>query len=151
MAIQLGDFLPDFKAVDQNNKLFDSSSLKGKPAVIYFYPKDHTPGCTVQACSFRDAYQEFQDLGAVVVGISSDSIASHQNFQEKYQLPFKLIADVDKRIRKLFGVPKAIFGLLPGRVTYVFDKNGKAIFVFDSIRAKNHIDEALKVLQNELK
>jgi len=151
MAIQLGDFLPDFKGVDQNNQLFDSSSLKGKPVVIYFYPKDHTPGCTVQACSFRDAYQDFQDLGAVVVGISSDSVASHQNFQEKHQLPFTLIADVDKNIITLFGVPKALYGLLPGRVTYVFDTNGKAIFIFNSIRAKHHIDKALEVLQNELK
>ncbi|WMW78378.1 peroxiredoxin [Flavobacterium sp. 20NA77.7] len=151
MAIQVGDFLPDFQGIDQNNQLFDSSSLKGKQAVIYFYPKDHTPGCTVQACSFRDAYQDFQDLGAVVVGVSSDSVASHQNFQEKHQLPFTLIADLDKKIRKLFGVPTAFFGLLPGRVTYVFDKNGKAIFVFDSMRAKHHIDKALEVLQNELK
>ena len=151
MAIQIGDFLPDFKGIDQNNKWFESQSIKGKPAVIYFYPKDHTPGCTVQACSFRDAYQDFQDLGAIVVGISSDSIASHQNFQQKYQLPFTLIADVDKRIRKLFGVPNALFGLLPGRVTYVFDTNGKAIFIFDSLRAKNHIQKALLALQNELK
>jgi peroxiredoxin Q/BCP len=149
MAIQIGDFLPDFQAIDQNNQLFDSSSLKGKPAVIYFYPKDNTPGCTVQVCTFRDAYQDFQDLGAVVVGISSDSSITHQNFKEKYQLPFTLIADLDKKIRKLFGVPTAFFGLLPGRVTYVFDKNGKAIFVFDSMRAKHHIHKALVALQKE--
>jgi peroxiredoxin Q/BCP len=149
MAIQIGDFLPDFQGIDQNNQLFDSSSLNGKPAVIYFYPKDNTPGCTVQACTFRDAYQDFQDLGAVVVGISSDSSVTHQNFKEKHQLPFTLIADLDKKIRKLFGVPTAFFGLLPGRVTYVFDKNGKAIFVFDSMRAKHHIHKALEALQKE--
>lgn len=149
MAIQIGDFLPDFQGIDQNNQLFDSSSLNGKPAVIYFYPKDNTPGCTVQACTFRDAYQDFQDLGAVVVGISSDSSVTHQNFKEKHQLPFTLIADLDKKIRKLFGVPTAFFGLLPGRVTYVFDKNGKAIFVFDSMRAKHHIHKALEAFQKE--
>nr|WP_298660245.1 peroxiredoxin [uncultured Flavobacterium sp.] len=149
MAIQIGDFLPDFQGIDQNNQFFDSSSLKGKPAVIYFYPKDNTPGCTVQACTFRDAYQDFQDLGAVVIGISSDSSVTHQHFKEKYQLPFTLIADLDKKIRKLFGVPTAFFGLLPGRVTYVFDKNGKAIFVFDSMRAKHHIHKALEALQKE--
>lgn len=149
MAIQIGDFLPDFQGIDQNNTLFDSASLKDKPAVIYFYPKDHTPGCTVQACTFRDAYQDFQDLGAVVIGISSDSYKTHQNFKEKYQLPFTLIADVDKKISKLFGVPKAFFGFLPGRVTYVFDKKGKAIFVFDSMRAKHHIGKAIEALQND--
>jgi len=146
MAIQIGDFLPDFQCIDQNNQFFDSSSLKGKPAVIYFYPKDNTPGCTTQACSFRDAYQDFQDLGAEVIGISGDSVRSHQGFQQKYKLPFILLSDADRKLRKLFGVPTALFGLIPGRVTYVFNSKGVCIYIFDSLNAKNHISKALIAL-----
>ena len=118
MAIQVGDVVPQFSAVDAQGTLFDSASVIGKkPVVLYFYPKDNTPGCTAQACSFRDQYEDFLDLGAEVIGISSDGLASHQKFTAQYQLPFLLLSDTDKKIRKLFGVPTAFFGLLPGRVT----------------------------------
>jgi peroxiredoxin Q/BCP len=148
MSIQIGDKLPHFKAAKQDGTQFDSNSLEKKPVVIYFYPKDNTPGCTTQACSFRDAYQDFQDLGAEVIGISGDSVNSHQNFQQKHHLPFILLTDVDKKLRKLFGVPNVLFGLIPGRVTYVFDANGKCIFLFDNMSAKNHITKALQALKN---
>ena len=143
MSIQIGDKLPHFTAVKQDGTAFDSNSIQNKPVVIYFYPKDNTPGCTTQACSFRDAYQDFQDLGAEVIGVSSDSVSSHQNFQQKHKLPFILLSDSDRKLRKLFGVPTALFGLIPGRVTYVFNASGKAIYIFDNMSAKNHIIKAL--------
>ena len=147
MAIQIGDKLPSFKATKQDGTAFESASIHEKPVVIYFYPKDFTPGCTTQACSFRDAYQDFQDLGAEVIGISGDSATSHQNFQQKYKLPFILLSDADRKLRRLFGVPNALFGLLPGRVTYVFDAKGNCIYIFDSISAKNHITKALEAIK----
>ena len=147
MAIQIGDKLPSFKATKQDGTAFESASIHQKPVVIYFYPKDFTPGCTTQACSFRDAYQDFQDLGAEVIGVSADSVSSHQNFQQKYKLPFILLSDADKKLRRLFGVPSTLFGLIPGRVTYVFDSTGTCIYIFDNLSAKNHIDKALQALQ----
>jgi peroxiredoxin Q/BCP len=147
MAIQIGDKLPSFKATKQDGTAFDSQEIHEKPVVIYFYPKDFTPGCTTQACSFRDAYQDFQDLGAEVIGISGDSATSHQNFQQKYKLPFILLSDGDRKLRRLFGVPTSLFGLLPGRVTYVFDAKGNCIYIFDSMSAKNHIERALEAIQ----
>ena len=147
MAIQIGDKLPSFKATKQDGTTFESASIHEKPVVIYFYPKDFTPGCTTQACSFRDAYQDFQDLGAEVIGVSGDSATSHQNFQQKYKLPFILLSDADSELRRLFGVPNALFGLLPGRVTYVFDAKGNCIYIFDSISAKNHITKALEAIK----
>ena len=147
MAIQIGDKLPSFKATKQDGTNFESASIHEKPVVIYFYPKDFTPGCTTQACSFRDAYQDFQDLGAEVIGVSGDSATSHQNFQQKYKLPFILLSDTDRKLRRLFGVPNALFGLLPGRVTYVFDAKGYCIYIFDSISAKNHITKALDAIK----
>jgi peroxiredoxin Q/BCP len=147
MALQLGDKIPNFSAKDSNGNDFESNSIIGKkPVVIYFYPKDNTPGCTAQACSFRDQYEDFKDLGAEVIGISSDSIASHEKFIQKYNLPFILLSDSDKKIRNLFGVKANLFGLLPGRVTYVADKNGIIQLVFDSMMASNHIPKALEII-----
>ncbi len=148
MALQLGDKIPNFSAKDSNGNDFDSDSIIGKkPVVIYFYPKDNTPGCTAQACSFRDQYEDFKDLGAEVIGISSDSIDSHEKFIQKYKLPFILLSDSDKKIRNLFGVKANLFGLLPGRVTYVADKNGIIQLVFDSMMASSHIPKALKIIK----
>jgi peroxiredoxin Q/BCP len=148
MALKVGDKIPRFTAKDTNGNIFDSSIvLDKKPAVIYFYPKDDTPGCTTQACSFRDQYEDFTDLGAEVIGVSSDSIASHQKFVSKHKLPFILLSDEDKNIRKLFGVPNALFGLLPGRVTYVTDENGIIRLIFDNLSAKIHIEKALQMLK----
>jgi len=149
MSIQIGNQLPHFSSVKQDGTDFDSHSIQHKPVVIYFYPKDNTPGCTTQACSFRDAYQDFQDLGAEVIGVSGDSVRSHQGFQKKYQLPFILLSDENRKLRKLFGVPTALFGLIPGRVTYVFNSKGICIYIFDSLNAKNHIAKALIALQNQ--
>jgi peroxiredoxin Q/BCP len=148
MALQIGDRLPDFSAKDSEGNIFESNSVVGvKPVVIYFYPKDNTPGCTAQACSFRDQYEDFKDLGAEVIGISSDSTVSHEKFSKKYRLPFKLLSDYNKKIRTLFGVKSNLFGLIPGRVTYVIDKNGIIRLVFDSLVATNHIPKALEILK----
>lgn len=151
MALKEGDKIPSFKAIDANGTEFDSQNYIGKsPLVIYFYPKDDTPGCTAQACSFRDNYQDFKDLGAEVIGISSDSTTSHVKFKEKFQLPFILLSDSDKKLRKLFGVPNDFLGLIPGRATYVADKNGTIQLVFDSTSAKIHITKALEILKKAL-
>lgn len=147
MALQVGDKIPDFSAKDSNGNDFESSSVIGKkPVVFYFYPKDNTPGCTAQACSFRDQYEDFKDLGAEVIGISSDSVQSHEKFTKRYKLPFLLLSDNDKKLRNLFGVKANLFGLLPGRVTYVADKNGIIQLVFDSMMVTNHIPKALEII-----
>jgi len=148
MALQVGDKIPHFSVKDNVGNDFNSESIIGKKAVvIYFYPKDNTPGCTAQACSFRDQYQDFKDLGAEVIGISSDSVTSHEKFIQKYKLPFVLLSDSDKKIRNLFGVKTNLFGLLPGRVTYVADQNGIIQMVFDSLSATKHIPKALEMIK----
>ena len=120
--------------------------------VIYFYPKDDTPGCTKEACSFRDSYEEFTDKNIKVIGISADDVESHRNFAEKYNLPFTLLADTDNKVRNLFGVKANMFGLIPGRVTYVVDKKGEIIFMYDSqFKASSHIEESIKAIEASLK
>nr|WP_315223078.1 peroxiredoxin [uncultured Flavobacterium sp.] len=148
MSLKIGDIVPNFTAKDSHGEVFESKSVLGrKPLVIYFYPKDNTPGCTTEACSFRDQYEDFKDLGAEVIGISSDSVKSHQKFANKYQLPFLLLSDQDKKLRHLFGVRDNLFGLLPGRVTYIIDRNGVVIYIFDSMNASKHIPKALKMIK----
>jgi peroxiredoxin Q/BCP len=145
MALKVGDKVPVFSGKDSNENDFESTSVVGiKPVVFYFYPKDNTPGCTAQACSFRDQYEDFKDLGAEVIGISSDSIASHKKFAKQYKLPFILLSDNDKKIRNLFGVKSSLLGLIPGRVTYVVDKEGVIQMIFDSLMATSHIPKALE-------
>jgi thioredoxin-dependent peroxiredoxin len=148
MALQVGDKVPHFSAIDTNANVFESDTVVGKKAfVIYFYPKDDTRVCTEQACSFRDQYENFKSLDAEVIGVSSDSVKSHQKFTNQYKLPFILLSDVDKKLRKLFGVPNDLLGLIPGRVTYVVDKNGIIQLVFNSMSGKIHIEKALEILK----
>jgi peroxiredoxin Q/BCP len=148
MALQVGDKIPNFSAKDSKGNDFESASVVGKkPVVFYFYPKDNTPGCTAQACSFRDQYEDFKDLGAEVIGISSDSVASHEKFAKQYKLPFLLLSDNDKKLRNIFGVKPTLFGLIPGRVTYVVDRNGIIQLIFDSLVATNHISKALEKIK----
>lgn len=150
MALQVGDKVPNFSAIDTNGNLFESNTIVGQKAlVIYFYPKDDTLVCTEQACSFRDQYEDFKTLDAEVIGVSSDSVKSHQKFASRYQLPFVLLSDSDKKLRKLFGVPNDLLGLLPGRVTYVIDMNGIIQLVFNSMSGKIHIKKALEILQRK--
>jgi peroxiredoxin Q/BCP len=148
MELKVGDKIPNFLAKDTSGNDFDIKNLVGKkPLVIYFYPKDNTPGCTAQACSFRDQYEDFKDLGAEVIGISGDTIDSHQKFVKQYKLPFILLSDDNKKIRRLFGVPSNMFGMLPGRVTYVADRNGVIKMIFDSMMATKHIPKALEAIK----
>lgn len=149
-TLKTGMKLPHFILKDQNNQLFDIDSAVGKKnLVIYFYPKDDTPGCTKQACYFRDQFTAFEEVDAMVIGISSQSPESHKKFAEKHRLSFTLLSDEDNKVRKLFGVPTNLFGLLPGRVTYIFDKSGKLIYTFNSqLQAERHVDEAISILKN---
>lgn len=148
MALQIGDRVPNFTALATDGTNFDSQTIIGKQAVvIYFYPKDDTRVCTEQACSFRDQYEDFKELGAEVIGVSSDSVVSHQKFAKRYKLPFLLLSDSNKKLRRLFGVPSDLLGLIPGRVTYVVDKNGIILLVFNSMSGKIHIKKAYDVLK----
>ena len=147
MSATVGQPAPEFTLPDQDGGTVSLSSLKGGWAVVYFYPKDDTPGCTAESCSFRDSFEEFTDVGARVIGISSDSVESHKEFAAKYQLPFTLLADTDGDVRKAFGVGKTL-GLIPGRVTYVIDPEGVVRHKFSSqFKPKSHIDEALDVIK----
>ncbi|SNR32280.1 peroxiredoxin [Hymenobacter mucosus] len=146
--LQISDQAPDFTLTTTTGATFRLSEQRGRSLVLYFYPKDDTPGCTAEACSFRDQYQDFQDLGAEVVGISSDSEASHQKFTQKHRLPFPLLADTGGSVRKLYEVPRALLGLLPGRVTFVIDPEGRIQYIFNSMsRATDHVAQAKEVLQ----
>ncbi len=148
MAIQVGDVAPDFTLPQQDGSPFHLQERLAKGAVVlYFYPKDDTPGCTVEACSFRDSYEDFKDAGAEVVGISSDSPAAHRAFAEKHRLPFTLVSDAGGKIRKLYGVPSTLW-VLPGRVTYVIDAAGVVRHVFNSqMNPTKHVSEAIEVLK----
>ncbi|AKD03878.1 peroxiredoxin [Pontibacter korlensis] len=147
-AIKVGDKVPDFELERQDGGFFRLYDLlREKNVVLYFYPKDSTPGCTKQACEFRDQYEVFKEQGAEVVGISSDSVESHQRFEKNYRLPFKLLSDKGGQIRKMFGVPRKL-GLLPGRVTYIIDQDGIVRYVFNSMsKPLEHVSIALEVLR----
>jgi peroxiredoxin Q/BCP len=148
MAIQIGDTAPDFTLPNQTGEPVTLSSFRGqKVVVLYFYPKDDTPGCTAESCAFRDSYEDFVAAGAEVIGISSDSTASHQAFASKYNLPFNLVSDAGAAVRKAYGVP-ATLGLLPGRVTYVIDQAGVVRHLFNSqFNATGHVTEAMGILK----
>jgi len=145
--VRVGDVAPDFTLPDQWGKPVRLSDLLGaRTVVLYFYPKDETPGCTLEARAFRDSYEAFTAQGAQVIGVSSDSVRSHRRFAERHRLPFLLLSDRDGAVRDLFGVEKTL-GLLPGRVTYVIDKTGVVRHVYSSqLRATRHPREALSVL-----
>ena len=147
--IEVGSFIPEFSLPDQNGTEFKINDVLGKKKlVIFFYPKDDSPGCTKEACSFRDQFEVFAQADALIIGISGQSVESHKKFAEKYKLTFTLLSDSDNKVRKLFGVPTNLFGLLPGRVTYIVDKTGKVAYIFDSqTQATRHVDEAMRVLK----
>lgn len=148
MSVQIGDTAPDFSLPSQTGETIKLSDYRGKSSVVlYFYPKDDTPGCTKESCAFRDSYEQFKQAGAEVIGVSSDSADSHQKFASKYSLPFTLLSDRDKALRKLYGVPSTL-GLLPGRVTYVIDKQGVVRHIFNSMmNFEGHVEESLKTLK----
>jgi len=147
--IRIGSKIPAFKLYDQNGKLFDINTvLFKKNLVIYFYPKDDSPGCTKEACSFRDQFEVFNEADALIIGISGQSVESHKKFAEKYRLNYTLLSDKGNNVRKLFGVATNFLGLIQGRETYVIDKSGKVVFIFNSqTEAEKHVDEALRILK----
>ncbi|HPC97664.1 MAG TPA: peroxiredoxin [Bacteroidales bacterium] len=147
-GLKTGDKVPLFSLPDQDGKLFDIGSLLGRRnLVIFFYPQDESPACTREVCYFRDLYDAFIEANAEVIGISGQSVDSHNAFAGKNLLPYRILSDEGNRIRKLFGVPSFLFGTLPGRVTYIIDSEGKIVHVFSSqLRPEKHADEALKIL-----
>lgn len=148
MALKIGDNLPEFSLYNQSNKLILSTSFKKKNLIIFFYPKDNSPGCTKEVCSFRDSYSELKNIDTEIIGISSDSITNHQKFAKNFYINYNLLSDYKKNVRKLFGVPKSFFGLLPGRVTYIFDPNRKLLKIINSqFDINSHITISKKIIK----
>lgn len=143
MALTVGTIAPDFTTIDDEGKTVSLSALKGKVVVLYFYPKDDTPGCTKEAQSFRDEYQQYQDKEIVVLGVSMDDAASHQKFKEKYGLPFQLLVDTDGALTKAYDVDG---GGYSKRVTYIIDPEGKISYVDDKVNTATHAADLLKVV-----
>lgn len=148
-ALKAGTNVPLFILSDQNGKTFDIKNVIGKKnLVIYFYLRDETPGCTTESCTFRDQYEVFQKAQAMIIGISAQSVESHRQFAEKFKLPFTLLSDPENNVRNMFGVNKGGAGAPPGRVTFVVDKTGKIVYIFDSLtEPAKHVSEALDVLK----
>ena len=148
MSLKVGDRIPHFELLNQHGELFKSETVSGvKPLVVYFYPKDETPGCTAEACSFRDHYEDFLQLGAEVIGISSEGVKSHQKFAARHKLPFILLSDSKKKVQRLFKLPKILFGLYTKRITFVIDKEGLVSYVHSSLMPDTNIKKALQQLK----
>lgn len=149
--LKIGTKVKDFELQDKDGKLHKLSDFKNQKVVIYFYPKDNTPGCTIQACAFRDNYDEFEKHGIKVIGISKDSLKSHANFVEKYDLPFLLLSDENLNVIKYFGVyqEKSMFGkkyMGVLRSTFVLDENHVITHVFEKASPKNNAEDILKII-----
>jgi peroxiredoxin Q/BCP len=147
--LKIGDKMPDFEVVDQDGNAVSSKDLIGKKAIIYFYPKDNTSGCTAEACSLRDNYEALQAKGYNVVGVSKDSAASHRKFADKYELPFTLLADTSTQMLQTFGAwgekkmyGKTVMGTI--RKTFIFDENGVLTEIIEKVDTKNHAGQILK-------
>ena len=146
-SLKPGDQVPYFSLKDQNGNILEISEYLGKKKlVIFFYPQDGSLNCTREACYFRDLSDVFDEADAVIIGISSQSVESHKEFSEKNGLKYTLLSDKGNNVRRLFGVPGRVYGLIPGRVTYVADRSGKVVYIFDSqTETQRHADEALKI------
>ena len=147
-ALRIGDKAPDFAAQTQEGKTISLADYRHHNLVVlFFYPQDYTPVCTKEACAFRDAYQDFLEAGAIVLGVSSDSEQRHRDFAKTHRLPFPLLSDPQQTVRKAFGVPSTLW-LFPGRVTYVIDAEGIIRHIFNSqLQAGQHVTEALAIVQ----
>jgi peroxiredoxin Q/BCP len=151
--LNIGSTLPAFVGVDQNGEEIKSNDFSGKRLVVYFYPKDNTPGCTAQACSLRDDYSALLENNIAVIGVSADSVSSHKKFMDKFQLPFPLIADTEKTLLNLFGVwgPKKFMGKTYDgihRTTFLFDETGNLMSIIEKPNTKNHAQEILAIYTN---
>lgn len=150
--LKTGDKAPVFEGTDQNGKTISLNDFKGKKVAIYFYPKDNTPGCTVQACNLRDNYEVLMGKGIQVIGVSADSAASHQKFIDKFDLPFPLIADEDRKVIEQFGVwgPKKFMGKVYDgihRTTFLIDEDQKIAGVIEKVNTKDHANEILEIFK----
>ncbi|MCG8339851.1 MAG: thioredoxin-dependent thiol peroxidase [Cytophagales bacterium] len=148
MRLQINDKAPNFTGKDQEDKEMSLADFAGKKLVLYFYPKDNTPGCTAQACNLRDHYEALRKAGYEVVGISTDSAKSHQKFIEKQQLPFRLVADEDHAIHDKYGtwVEKSMYGKKywgTARTTFIIDEAGRVEKIIDKVKTKDHISQIL--------
>jgi thioredoxin-dependent peroxiredoxin len=149
VELKIGDAAPDFNLIDEKGfpvRLKDF--LGSKTVILYFYPKDFTPGCTKEACSFRDEYKAFEERGTVVVGVSVDSVESHAKFSKKYALPFALLSDNQKEVARQYGV-LGIGGILTHRMTFIINKEGKISAVFPKVDVKQHAQEVLKAISSD--
>ena len=147
-SIQIGDMIPAFSLPDQNGNIVEIMNFIGKKKiVIFFYPLDGSYGCTKEACYFRDLSQTFEEVNAVILGISGQSVESHSKFAESFHLDYPILSDEGDRVRKLFGVPSMFFGIFPGRVTYIADIKGIIMHIYNSnTQPTRHVDEALRIL-----
>lgn len=149
MELTVGDMAPEFEGIDHEGNPIKLSDFKGKKVILYFYPKDNTPGCTAQSCNLRDNYSLLQEKGYVVLGISSDGVASHQKFRDKFELPFPLIADTEKKIHELYGTwgEKSMYGrkyMGTFRFTFVIDEEGKIEDIIKKVKTKDHTAQIVK-------
>ena len=156
MSINVNDKAPEFTLQDENGKEISLKSLRGKVVVLYFYPRADTPGCTVEACEFRDTYKQMQKTGAVLLGISPDTPKAQKKFQEKFKLPFSLLADADKKVADAFGVlqmknmyGKKVMGIV--RTTFIIGPDGKIQHIFPKVKAEGHAGEVLAYLKESAK
>lgn len=153
MMLQIGELAPDFTLPASNGEMVSLSDFRGKYVMLYFYPKDMTPGCTTEACDFRDYYDQFRDLNAVILGVSTDSVERHQKFIEKYALPFLLLADEQHEAAEKYGVwkRKKNFGkeyMGIERSTFVIDEEGKLLKEWRGVKVKGHVEEALAYIRH---
>tara|TARA_B100001996_G_scaffold363594_1_gene331992 strand:+ start:344 stop:796 length:453 start_codon:yes stop_codon:yes gene_type:complete len=148
MNLKIGDKAPDFEGKNQNNESVKLSSFIGEKLVLYFYPRDNTPGCTAQACNLKDNFSELSNKGYKIIGVSSDSIKSHKKFEEKYALPFDLISDEDKAIHKSYGtwIEKSMYGrkyMGTARWTFIINENGIINNIIEKVKTKEHTNQIL--------
>lgn len=144
--LEVGQKAPDFSLLDSQNEMRSLGEFLGSPTVVYFYPKDDTPGCTKEACSFRDNFGQFQENNINVVGISYDSPESHAEFKEKYSLPFTLLSDSDKEVAKKYGASRGLLDLVgTRRITYLLDSEGTVIKVYENVTPADHADDILEL------
>ena len=151
--VEVGKPAPDFTLPDQNGKSVTLSKLKGSPIVLYFYPKDNTPGCTKEACAFRDAFAEYEELGAKILGVSPDGVESHAKFIKKHELPFTLLADTERKVCEAYGVwkeknmySKKTTGV--ERTSFVIDSKGVVRQVFPKVKVDGHSDAVLTAIKD---
>ena len=149
--LKMGDKAPNFTLKDDSGKVRTLSDFEGERVVVYFYPKNDTPGCTKEACSFRDNYDMFAKEDIVVLGISYDSVESHKKFKEKYNLPFILLSDEKKEVAKLYNASGGLMNMFAKRITYLLDKEGKIIHIFDNVAVTEHAEDVMQVYKEKEK